>query len=154
MYLKNLYFSKRNNQMFNASLVSRLLVPTQMVHLSATMPMTTRDEFPFFQSQTDPFTFLCLGTICFYILGCHSQNNFYQSIGPQSSRSKFTLRRNLSWWQPIPPSSSWQSILATSLLEGMALVHLIYLSVSCIRQKVAGNTKWMNEWTNEWIKWL
>ena len=98
---KDLYLSKRNNQIANASLVSRNPVPRPST--SATMPITTQAEFSSFQSQPDPFTFLCFDGICFYFQGCHSQ---------PISTSKLALRLQEvnSLWEAFPDGS--ESLLA------------------------------------------
>lgn len=56
--------------MSNASLCQGTLPQTGS--LSATMPKGTQADFPFFQTQPDPSTFLRSGAICFYLLGGRS----------------------------------------------------------------------------------
>ena len=132
----------------------RLLVcpgsPPHTVCLSATMPMTNTGWISFFPNSARPFH---ISVLCYNLLlppGILFPTKIYQWIGPQTSRSKSTLRSR-SWWQWVPPCSSSHSILASSLLEGMVWPRLIYLSLFYMRQKVAGNAEWMNEWMNEVI---
>ena len=138
-------FSNRNNQMSKASLASRNPTPLCLPLCQHTNDYT--GWISFFPNSADPFTFLCFGTIYFYLLGHHSQPI-------SASELALSLQEANPVWETIPDGRvphclSSHSILAISLLEGMVLPWLIYLSVFYMRQKISGNAGWMNEWMNK-----
>ena len=96
----------------------------------------------------DPFTFLCFGTISFYLLGWHLQPI-------PTSELALRFQRVNPLWEAFPDGT--ESLLAwvpstpiISLLEGM-LWPLFICFASCAREEAADTAEWMNEWMNESI---